>query len=405
VVDVVQDRASVDSQPLPTDAEILAQLDRIRSSSEFDVPDRARQFLAYVVGEAVAGRANRIKAYSIAIEIYGRSGSFDPQMDPVVRIQAGLIRRGLEHYYLVSGQDDPIVVTMPKGAYVPVFSRRNELIPPPAGGLPATPPNKFSAVRGRAPPWMWLVFAAAAFMGLALFVGGSPRFGWPDSLSINSSQSVKQAGPDVPRLVIEPFEDLSGTQDSAIIAQGLTDEVIGQLAKFKEIVVVAGNPPGGSSKLLAAGGSQALFALEGRVRVQGEQLRLSARLLDRSDGSVVWTNNYDSIVQVHDLLQLEADIARAVATVLAQPYGIIFQTDAAQLAQSPPDDLEAYKCTLAYYRYRTNLNPQTHTSVHGLLATGGRAFPQLCDSLGSPFFDLSRRTSLSIPPQFDDPIA
>ena len=135
MVDVVQDGASVNSQPLPTDADILAQLDRIRSSSEFDVPERARQFLAYVVGETVAGRANRIKAYSIAIEIYGRSGSFDPQMDPVVRIQAGLIRRGLEHYYLVSGQDDPIVVTMPKGGYVPVFSRRNEATPPPADGL------------------------------------------------------------------------------------------------------------------------------------------------------------------------------------------------------------------------------------------------------------------------------
>ena len=93
------------------------------------------------------------------------------------------------------------------------------------------------------------------------------------------------------------------------------------------------------------------------------------------DGSVVWTNNYDSIVQVHDLLQLEADIARAVATVLAQPYGIIFQTDAAQLAQSPPDDLEAYKCTLAYYRYRTNLNPQTHTSVQGCLQRAVERFP------------------------------
>lgn len=375
VVDVVQDGASVDAQTLPTDADILAQLDRIRSSHEFDVPERARQFLTYVVSETVAGRANRIKAYSIAVEVYGRSGSFDPQVDPVVRIQAGLIRRGLEHYYLVSGQDDPIVVTMPKGGYVPVFSRRGEATPPPADGFAATYSNQIAAVWGRAPPWKGLVFVVAAFLGLALFAGGLLRVGWPDSLNISSSQSVKQTGPDVPRLVIEPFEDLSGTQDSAIIAQGLTDEVIGQLSKFKEIVVVAGNPSGGSSKLPAAGGSQALFALEGRVRVQGEQLRLSARLLDRRDGSVVWTNNYDSIVQVHDLLQLEADIARAVATVLAQPYGIIFQTDAAQLAHSPPDDLEAYKCTLAYYRYRTNLNPQTHASVQDCLQRAVERFP------------------------------
>ncbi len=368
MLDVVQNRASVDSQPLPTNAEILAQLDRIRSSSEFDVPDRARQFLTYVVGEALAGRANRIKAYSIAVEVYGRSGSFDPQMDPVVRIQAGLIRRGLEHYYLVSGQDDSIVVTMPKGGYVPVFSRRDEAIPSPADGFTTTPPKQFAAVRGRAPPWLWLIFAVATFMGLALFAGSLLRFGWPDSFSVTGGQ----AGPDIPRLVIKPFEDLSGTQDSAIIAQGLTDEVIGQLAKFKEIVVVAGNPNGVSS---VAGDFQALFALEGRVRVHGEKVRLNARLINRTDGAVVWTNNFDSIVQVQDLLQLEADIARAVATALAQPYGIIFQTDAADLAQSPPDDLEAYKCTLAYYRYRTNLNPQTHMSVQSCLQRAVERYP------------------------------
>jgi TolB-like protein len=370
----LMDGASVESQTLPTDADILAQLDRIRSSKEFDVPDRARKFLTYVIGEALAGRANRIKAYSIAVEVYGRDGSFDAQMDPVVRIQAGLIRRGLEHYYLVAGQDDPVVVTLPKGGYVPVFSRRNEATPPPAESFAATPPKRFAAVWGRAPPRMWLAFAVAAFMGLA--AGGYMlRSGWPDNVSDTSSQSIEQAGPDVPRLVIEPFEDLSGTQDSAIIAQGLTDEVVGQLAKFKEIVVVAGNPPGGSSKLLAAGDSQAPFALEGRIRVHGEKLRLSARLINRTHGSVVWTNNYDSIVQVHDLLQLEADIARAVATALAQPYGIIFQMDAAQLAQSPPDDMEAYTCTLAYYRYRANLNPQMHASVQSCLQRAVERFP------------------------------
>ena len=359
VEDVVQDGASV-----PTHADILEQLDRIRSSSEFDVPERARQFFAYVVGETVGGRANRIKAYSIAVEVYGRSCSFDPQIDPVVRIQAGLIRRGLEHYYLVAGQNDPIVVTMPKGGYVPVFSRRTET-PPSAHRLAATYSKQLTATWGRAPPWVGLILVVAALMGLALYAGGMFRFG--DGFGITDRQA---AGPGVPKLVIEPFEDLSGTPDSAVIAQGLTDEVIGQLAKFKEIVVVAG-----TGIMLAAGDSEALFALEGRVRLHGDKLRLNARLLDRNSGSVVWTNNYDSIVQVQSLLQLEADIAQAVATALAQPYGIIFQTDAADLAQSPPDDLEAYKCTLAYYRYRSNLNPATHATVQSCLQRAVQRFP------------------------------
>ncbi|ATA95227.1 hypothetical protein CN071_21950 [Sinorhizobium meliloti] len=72
---------------LPTEAEVLARLDRIRFSTEFDAPGRARQFLAYVVRETTAGRADRIRAYSIATEVFGRDSSFDAQTDAAVRIE------------------------------------------------------------------------------------------------------------------------------------------------------------------------------------------------------------------------------------------------------------------------------------------------------------------------------
>jgi len=78
-----------------TDAEILAQLDRIRRSAEFDAPERDRKFLTYVIEETLAGQGDRIKAYSIATEVFGRDSSFDPQTDPAVRIEAGRIRRAL----------------------------------------------------------------------------------------------------------------------------------------------------------------------------------------------------------------------------------------------------------------------------------------------------------------------
>ena len=73
--------------------------------------------------ETLSGRADRIKAYSIAVEVFGRGASFDPQSDPVVRIEAGRVRRALERYYLTAGSSDPIAITIPKGSYVPVFSR------------------------------------------------------------------------------------------------------------------------------------------------------------------------------------------------------------------------------------------------------------------------------------------
>ena len=105
---------------------IQAQLERILASPDFNVPERARTFLKYIVTETLSGRADRIKAYSIAVEVFGRDTSFDPQSDPVVRIEAGRIRRALERYYLTSGSSDPIAIAIPKGSYVPVFSSRGE---------------------------------------------------------------------------------------------------------------------------------------------------------------------------------------------------------------------------------------------------------------------------------------
>jgi adenylate cyclase len=91
----------------PSPEEVRTQLPRIIASPEFVAPERARSFLRYVVEETLAGHADRLKGYSIAVAVFERDESFDSQADPVVRIEAGRLRRALEHYYLVSGQADP----------------------------------------------------------------------------------------------------------------------------------------------------------------------------------------------------------------------------------------------------------------------------------------------------------
>jgi hypothetical protein len=87
--------------------ECQQQLSRILDSAEFDTTDRGRRFLRYVVDETLAGRGDRIKAYSVAVEVFGRDASFEPQSDPIVRIEAGHLRRSLERYYLTAGVSDP----------------------------------------------------------------------------------------------------------------------------------------------------------------------------------------------------------------------------------------------------------------------------------------------------------
>ncbi|MGO8506748.1 adenylate cyclase, partial [Rhizobium leguminosarum] len=69
----------------------------------------------------LGGRGNRINASSIAIGVFGRDPGFT-QDDPVVRIEAGRLRRSLERYYLVAGQHDQVRIDIPKGGYVPTFA-------------------------------------------------------------------------------------------------------------------------------------------------------------------------------------------------------------------------------------------------------------------------------------------
>src|SRR5919112_831458 len=114
--------ASPQAQSPPAAEDVRAQLDILLASPDLDAPARARRFLRYVVEETLAGRAERIKAYAVGMEVFGRDKNFDAQSDPAVRIEAGRLRRALERYYLSNGLSDPVVITIPKGAYVPHFA-------------------------------------------------------------------------------------------------------------------------------------------------------------------------------------------------------------------------------------------------------------------------------------------
>jgi adenylate cyclase len=97
-------------------------LQRVLASRDFVNSERKRRFLKFVVQETLAGHAGRIKAYAIALDVFDRDPSFNPVADPVVRIEAGRLRRCLEHYYLGEGAADRIRITIPRGGYVPHFS-------------------------------------------------------------------------------------------------------------------------------------------------------------------------------------------------------------------------------------------------------------------------------------------
>jgi adenylate cyclase len=98
-----------------------AELRRVVASRDFPATERNRRFLAYIVEKELGGAPEEITAKLVAVRVFGRKASFDPSKDPIVRIEAGRLRRDLEIYYLRSGQANPLRITIPKGGYRPVF--------------------------------------------------------------------------------------------------------------------------------------------------------------------------------------------------------------------------------------------------------------------------------------------
>lgn len=343
-----------------------AQLQRILSSADFEATAREHRFLSHVVDEALSGRGGRIKAYSIAVEVFGRDPSFDPQTDPIVRIEAGHLRRSLERYYFTAGQADPIHITIPKGGYVPVFSVRSAA---PISSSPA----KLAAPEIITPPvWQRPVWLLGVLAVMVMTLAATALL-----LTWGPTSDSGSTTPEIPRLLVEKFDDLTGTQASAAIASGLRQEVISQLSKFRDIAVVESRGPRSD-----ATDELSRFVLAGSVDLSEKAFRLRVRLLGSADGTVLWANSYDGEMKVADMLKAQADISHNVATSLAQTYGVIFQVDAARKLENPPDDWAAYSCTLSYYAYRANLDSTARRAVVACLEKAVDRFPNYATAWG-----------------------
>jgi hypothetical protein len=112
------------SSELPTPDEVRAQVARMVASEEFRRSPPLAAFLRYVVEAALEGQRDRIKAHTIGVEVLRRDAKFDPQRDPIVRVEANRLRRTIDRYYAGLGADDRLRINLPRGTYVPTFRRR-----------------------------------------------------------------------------------------------------------------------------------------------------------------------------------------------------------------------------------------------------------------------------------------
>ncbi|WP_204330230.1 hypothetical protein [Rhizobium phaseoli] len=367
-------KANVFSSLTPTAEEICEQVQRILGSEEFHAPKRGRNFLEFVVNETLAGRSSFLKAFTIANVVFGREASFDPQNDPVVRIEAGRIRKALERYYLVVGQADEVIITVPKGGYVPHFEYALDTsVPAPPGNGPqnAPPadladqrhphpegqPPALPTARGVATGLLFFFVLLLLALGSALFVARNVPTGSPSSATYR------------PKVAVEFFATSSTIDPNLDIARGLRDDIIGQLAQLDDIVVVADASRDDHA-------AAADYALQGNIQMDGRKLRSVARLVRQADGAVVWASNFDAELRAQNKLGIQTNVAGQIVSALGQPLGALFQAEPGLVAVPMKNgDHDAYPCVLAYHSYVQTMTAQSHGAARECLWQATRRMP------------------------------
>jgi hypothetical protein len=109
------------------EAEIWSAVERIRNSQAMSGCHRLTQLLNFIVESTLRGESMHLKETTIGVFVFGRSPDYDPKVDTIVRSQAWRLRAKLKKYYATEGSQDPVVIELPIGHYVPVFHVRDQV--------------------------------------------------------------------------------------------------------------------------------------------------------------------------------------------------------------------------------------------------------------------------------------
>jgi adenylate cyclase len=197
---------------------------------------------------------------------------------------------------------------------------------------------------------------------------------WPiaDRDSPSPQSDSDQLNPEGPSIAVLSFLNDSGDPDQDYFSSGLTDDIITELSKYTELVVVARTstlaPDGPSLHAGEIGATQATrYILQGSVRKAGNRIRVTVQLSDAPSGRLVWGNNYERDLTVSDLFSLQDELTQQVVNALAGSYGALARAELADARRKPPKHLDSYDCVLRAYEYLHAHDPLHHLGARECL--------------------------------------
>jgi adenylate cyclase len=314
---VMQEQQWVGAATLDRDV-VVGQLERILSSDDFDASPRSRAFFSFIVEETLAGRQEDLTQSVIATRVFERRDDFNPTVDPIVRIQAGRLRRSLERYYLMAGAADAVRIELPRGTYVPLTRW--------------THPSEDSA-------------REAPAIGRTLDADG-----WPS-------------------VIVGVFDAESA--ELAAAAEWIQEEMCIEMGRYGDVSVVLQRD---LDQLGAAGFGQGDFALSGHLSSSESGLRVHARLVDCRNARQVWAEEYRA--PPNPVRRLYEETARRIAARVASEQGAVAHQLWAQQRKTPPAELQPYGAILRSYQFFFNREPADFLPAHEALRRIVRERPE-----------------------------
>jgi len=346
--------------------EIRKQLEKILCNRQFEKAGRSKAFLSYVVNELLGGRADRIKAYTIGTSVLKREDTFDPQIDPIVRIEAGQLRRRLERYYLTDGAKDPLLIDLPKGGYVPAITRQAPELNEPNTSRKDLEDNTTGVISRRNLGELASFGPRHRFIGLSLTIC-LLLAAFASYLVLDRIHNSTVAADSLPRISVTPFQARDGSIE-ADMASGLDERISYHLLRYDTVALTADVQAGDSS------GTGPHLILSGSIRSFDGRTRVSFALTNPADGSLAWSDTVERGVVSEPIFDAQDTMATELAARVAAPYGILTQLAARYRFLNAADE-SPYGCYVLTLQSRKSVSWSLHQQAHDCLDRVSRAVP------------------------------
>jgi len=277
-------------------------LKRIVSTPAFKSSRILSSFLEFIIEKTLDGKEDEIKEYSIGINVLSRNIDFNPQLDAIVRIHAGRLRRALKEYYFDLGKKDPIRVEIPKGSYIPAFEFQN------------------------------------------------------NTGSKSSNENIRPIRTK-PVVAVFPFRNIGKDSSRDFFADGLGEQLTTQLTLFRDLSVisyyssrhVAGQTTDVKEAAMLLG---AQYVLTGSVQTDHKLLRISVQLILSGSGELLWAKSFERNKTAAGLFEIQNEIVKSILTAIGGYYGAIFRDVLKAPYSNQSNGIEIYDAVYLYYHFQ-----------------------------------------------------